>query len=110
MQYKSPQNKTEDADNNKLGSVLADYLKYKIEPQRKQWAVLSEIWDDIIPQKLKEHCEPAGLDGGVLAVKVDSQAYANEIRMISRDLINNIRNKTGILKIVKIRTLLRQGR
>ncbi|MFA5554755.1 MAG: DUF721 domain-containing protein [Phycisphaerae bacterium] len=110
MQYESLQNKTDDADNNKLGSALADYLKYKIEPKRKQWMVLSEIWGDVIPEKLKEYCEMGDLEGGVLTVKVDSQAYANEIRLISRDLMNNIRNKTGILKITKIRTELRQGR
>lgn len=47
-------------------------------------------WPEIVGHELAEHCEPAGLSGGVLTLRVTSAAWAAQLRYLSPELVDKV--------------------
>lgn len=93
----------------KLGSFLSEYLEKQVAPRQSQWQKITKAWDEAVPVSIARMCSIIGFDEGVLTIGVASQAYANEIRLITKELMEILNVNLGRNKIRKIRTILKQG-
>ncbi len=97
------------SDRAKLGSFLSEYLLKQVAPRQKQWSKIIQNWETAVPETIARMCSIEGLDDGVLTIGAASQVYANEIRLISNELIDILNVNLGNKKIKKIKTVLKQG-
>lgn len=54
-----------------------------------------EEWDQIVGEKVAEHCRPVSFEGGVLVVSASSSAWAAQMRAITPQLITTIEEHVG---------------
>ncbi len=70
-----------------LGGELARLARRPGWAERLGAARVEAAWDDIVGEELAAHCEPVRLAGKVLAVRVDSPAWATQLRYLTTQLI-----------------------
>ena len=69
-----------------LADVLSRYIRHQISPRRGQFASALEVWNDMVPERLRQHCKLAGISGDELKVIVDSPPYMYELRLLRGEL------------------------
>jgi predicted nucleic acid-binding Zn ribbon protein len=52
-------------------------------------------WGDAVGDAVAAHARPAGLRGTTLVVAVDSPAYATQLRLLGRQLLNRLAEFAG---------------
>jgi predicted nucleic acid-binding Zn ribbon protein len=65
-----------------LGVPLAMLMKRKIGKRVKQLSKLAEVWDEVLPQSIREHTALEGLNNGVLTVIVDSASHRFQLQTL----------------------------
>jgi predicted nucleic acid-binding Zn ribbon protein len=60
-------------------------------------------WDHIVGADLAAHCRPIRLDGGELTCVAESTAWATQIRLLSRQLLDRIAAELGPGVVTAIR-------
>lgn len=58
-----------------LGEPLAILMKHTLGKRVRQLSKLGEIWDDVVPDSLRDHTALESFRRGVLTVLVDSAAH-----------------------------------
>ncbi len=56
---------------------------------------LLRVWPEAVGPEIAAHAEPAGLRDGVLEVRTDSSAWANELRMRQPEILEGLRQQLG---------------
>jgi hypothetical protein len=74
----------------RLAEAIRQIMQQQIEPMVQKNGGISRIWNQILPDELKEHCRLEQITNGQLKVKVDSSAYLYSARLISRQLVEQI--------------------
>ena len=54
-----------------------------------------EEWDDIVGERIAQHCRPVSFEEGVLVVSASSSAWAAQLRMLTPQLITTIEERVG---------------
>jgi len=88
----------------RLGLCTKAYLDKQDARLQKNCSVV-DIWRQVLPITLYEHCRLAGIAGGVLRVVAEPGPYMHELRMASGELLEHLQNRcrgAGIKKIVVI--------
>jgi len=86
----------------KLGDVMQELLENRILPLQIKFSLINELWDQLIPAELRQHCRIAGISGRRLKVLADSPSFASELRWHSQSLLKEIEQqcpKVGIKDI-----------
>ena len=65
-----------------LGVPLAELMKRKLAKRVKQLNKLAEIWDEVLPQSIREHTALEGFKDGVLTVIVDSAPHRFQLQTL----------------------------
>ena len=65
-----------------LAQPLAVLMKYTLGKRVRQVGKLSEIWDDVIPQGIREHTALESFHRGVLTVIVDSAPHRFQLQIL----------------------------
>ncbi len=86
-----------------LGGLLRDFMDGQVGPRYSRFAPLAEVWKQLLPTGLAEHCEIVDLDKGLLTVAVDLAAYAYELRLCSDDLAEELQHRCPAARVRKIR-------
>ncbi len=85
----------------KLGTQIEFYLNEKRAGLKKN-ALVVDLWREILPVELQEHCTLAGISRGALLLEVDPGPYMHEMKIINTELLNEIQSccpSAGIKKI-----------
>ena len=92
---------------------LADALVKMMEPrhtgisQRYEAASqLSEVWAQLLPPEMVQHCRVVDLSAGQLTVEVDSPSYMYELRISSHQLVEHLRLRCPQAKLRAIKITL----
>lgn len=88
----------------RLGLCTKAYLDEQDARLQRNCSVV-DIWRQVLPTTLHEHCRLAGIAGGVLRVVAEPGPYMHEMRMVSGELLEHIQNRcrgAGIKKIVVV--------
>ena len=65
-----------------LGVPLALLMKRKLAKRVKQLSKLADIWDEVLPQSIREHTALEGFKDGVLTVIVDSAPHRFQLQTL----------------------------
>lgn len=60
-------------------------------------------WPELVGADVAAHCEPAGIDEGVLTVQCDSTAWATQLRLMRADILTTILRRYPEAQVSSIR-------
>ena len=87
-------------------SSIADsghkYLGFNLR-RLKQSAKIVDAWQELLPEEMADHCNIKKIEAGVIEVEVDSGPYLHEMRLMSNELIEHLRDICGRGKIKRIK-------
>jgi len=101
----SPQKKRPDRAV-KLGQIVTGIMDRRVVPQYNKTNSVALAWDSLVPAGLKQHCKLSELDSGTLKVLVDSPAYAYELQLCSKQLIEQFQKRSPAARINKIKVTI----
>jgi len=88
----------------RLGLSARSYLDGQDARLQKNCSVV-DVWRQVLPIVLYEHCRLVGISGGVLRVEAEPGPYMHEMRMVSGELLEHLQNRcrrAGVRKIVVV--------
>jgi hypothetical protein len=87
----------------RLGDVLASMMANKITPQQELFSRASDIFKNLLPAEIYEHCRIDSLYNGQLRVIVDSPAYMYQLQMYSSSILVELKRQCTKYRIKKIK-------
>ena len=100
------QNKHRPEASCRLGEVVQKLLDERISPRQAGYGAIAEVWEQILPKQLLDHCEIADVTGGKLTVKDDSPSYKYELHLCSKELLEELQLHCPKLRLRKIKFIL----
>jgi len=88
----------------RLGLCTKVYMDERDARLQRNCSVV-DIWRQVLPITLHEHCRLAGISGGVLRVVAEPGPYMHELRTASGELLEHLQNRcrgAGIKKIAVV--------
>lgn len=85
-------NKKEDPE--KLSNILSDLVTTRDWKKGIAEGTLFTKWREIVGNEIADHCEPITLFEGRLTIKAESTSWATQLRLITPDLLKNIRSRS----------------
>ena len=85
-----------------LGSLVGEYIKHRVLPLEGRGALAADAWSDLVPATLREHCTLDGISAGRLKVMVDSPVYLYQIKLCSRELLEQLQRQCPRAQIKNI--------
>lgn len=85
----------------RLGEEIQKYIHLHQKSLEKN-ALLMEVWENLIPPLLQEHCRPDRRRGNTLYIQADPGAYMHQMQLIAGELLERINEqlpRSGIQKI-----------
>ena len=86
--------------------MLGHLLEDKITPKQEQYRKLSEVWKELLPAEITEHCRIEGWGAGLLEAKVDSSSHMYEMQLCSSMLVEELQQRCPRLNIRQIKYVL----
>jgi len=94
----------------KLGNVINELLEKKISPLQGRLALITELWERLVPAELRQHCRIVGISGSLLNVLADSPSFASELRWYSQNILGEIKQQCPKARIKDIKCVIGQER
>ncbi|MBL7133272.1 MAG: DUF721 domain-containing protein [Phycisphaerae bacterium] len=67
-----------------IGEPLAVLMKHTLSKRFRQLSRLAAIWDQVVPEPIRDHTALEGFSGGVLTVVVDSAPHRFQLQTLLR--------------------------
>ena len=94
----------------KLGDVMSDVLKQSGIADRVAQANVFPDWSKLVGPQIAKVTEPLSVTPqGTLFVAVKTNAWMTELSLMEPDLLRRLNERTGRLRIKKIRWQIRRG-
>ena len=90
----------------RLGELLQKVMVERISPLQARFGELADVWSDVVPQELYEHCEIVDVLSGELKVSVDSSPYMYELRLCSAELLQELQRQCPRARLKRIKFVL----
>jgi hypothetical protein len=84
-----------------MGRSVQDYLAGANRTLRSAGQVL-DVWDQLVPTTLREHCTPVALERGRLRVEVDPGPYMHELQLAATELVMALKTRCPRVRLDKI--------
>lgn len=88
------EDRTKKEDPEKLSNILSDLVTTRDWKNGIAEGTLFTKWREIVGNEIADHCEPITLYEGKLTIKAESTSWATQLRLISPDLLKNIRSRS----------------
>ncbi|MFC1675870.1 DUF721 domain-containing protein [Planctomycetota bacterium] len=75
-----------------IGSLVGDILEKRLLPRQKQFGPIVEMWQQLLPEQLGQHCRLDSVHGGRLKVQVDSPSYLHELQICRDELLKQLQD------------------
>lgn len=87
-----------------LGHPITMLMKHTLAKRVKQLGALAEIWDDIIPDAIRDHTALESYNRGILTVMVDSAPHRFQLQnLLTGGFMKEIRNRfSGPLNKIRL--------
>ena len=87
----------------KLGDILTKLMDKRLSPRQAKFEAITELWQQLLPANLCQHCKIVDMSNAELKVSVDSPSYANELRWCSSELLEQLQQRCPRARIKKIK-------
>jgi predicted nucleic acid-binding Zn ribbon protein len=91
------------AEPSRLGELAGEIIEKRVLPQYSRFGTVIELWGQMLPQELVEHCRLEDINGGCLKVRVDSPSYLYELRMCGEQLVEQLQKHCPRARIKEIK-------
>jgi len=81
-------------DPEKLSNILNDLVTTRDWKKGIAEGTLFTKWREIVGNEIADHCEPITLFEGRLTIKAESTSWATQLRLITPELLKNIRSRS----------------
>ena len=81
-------------DPEKLSNILSDLVTTRDWKKGIAEGTLFTKWREIVGNEIADHCEPITLFEGRLTIKAESTSWAVQLRLITPELLKNIRSRS----------------
>lgn len=78
----------------KLSNILNDLVTTRDWKKGIAEGTLFTRWREIVGNEIADHCEPIALFEGRLTIKAESTSWATQLRLITPELLKNIRSRS----------------
>jgi hypothetical protein len=87
-----------------LSQPLSWFMKHTLAKRARQLGQLAKIWDDLIPETIRDHTALEKFQGGVLTVLVDSPAHRFQLQtLLMGGLLRELQSRfPGALNKVRV--------
>ncbi|HIJ72073.1 MAG TPA: DUF721 domain-containing protein [Planctomycetes bacterium] len=92
----------------RLGLNTRAYLDKQGALLRRNCAVV-DVWEEVLPTNLYEHCRLSGISGGVLRIETEPGPYMHQMSMVRDELLEHIQNRCRASGIKKIAIVAGRG-
>ncbi len=103
------QSKQSAAATTRLNNAAEELLSSRIYPRHRMFQAVTSAWQQLLPPELQRHCRIADISGGQLKVFADSPSYVHELRVISSELLIELRQQCPGIKLRSIKAVLGSG-
>jgi hypothetical protein len=86
-----------------LGQVAQQLMAERISPRQAKYSQLDEVWRELLPTELYQHCEIVDFSGGQLDVQVDSPSYVYELQLCSSELLAELQRQCPRVRLTRIK-------
>ncbi len=86
-----------------VGQVAKQFLGEQVEPKQAVYGAVIEVWNELLPAELAEHCRIADITGGQITVAVDSPSYRYELNLCSMDILKELQTQFPGSRLKKIK-------
>jgi predicted nucleic acid-binding Zn ribbon protein len=90
----------------RLGDTLDQLMDNRISPQQARFSAVAELWSQLLPADLCQHCKIADISAGQLKVLVDLPSYMHELRLCSSELLKEMQRQCPRAQIKKIKLVI----
>ena len=87
MKWKKPQKRKSEA---LLGEMLGEIMEKQISPKQGVYDIISQAWEQLLPEQLRQYCRIVDINAGRVKVLVDSPSYLHEFRLCSYQLLEEM--------------------
>ena len=87
----------------RLGDTVQQLMESRISPQQTRFAVIAELWSQLLPAELCRHYKLADISGGQLKVLVDSPSCLYELQLCSSGLLEEMQMQCPQVRVKKIK-------
>ncbi len=91
-----------------LGDVVRKIMDERISPRQAKFGSIAEIWSQLLPPELEQHCRLAEIASGQLKVVVDSPPHLRELRLCTSELLTELQRQCPQARIRDIRFTIGQ--
>ncbi len=88
------EDRTKKDDPEKLSNILNDLVVSRDWKKGIAEGTLFIKWPEIVGNEIADHCEPITLYEGKLTIRAESTSWATQLRLISPELLKNIRSRS----------------
>jgi hypothetical protein len=78
-------------------------LAERISPQQAKFSQIDEVWRELLPAELQQHCEIVDISGGQLNIQVDSPSYVYELQLCSSELLAELQQQCPRVRLTRIK-------
>lgn len=87
----------------RLGEAIEQLMAERISPRQAKFGPVAEVWEQLLPNELSEHCELIDISRGQLKVRVDSPSYRYELQLCSADLLAELQQQCPRARLTNIK-------
>ncbi len=87
----------------RIGQAVQQFLGEQVSPKQSVYAEVIDVWSEILPAELAEHCRITDITAGQITVAVDSPSYRYELNLCSAELLKELQMQCPGLRLKKIR-------
>ena len=90
----------------RIGDAAQKFFGEQVSPRQAKYGAVIEVWRQILPAELSQHCEIVEISGGQLTVQVDSPSYKYELRLCSSGLLRELQQQCPKARLTKIKFVI----
>jgi len=93
-----------------VGGLIAGVLdELGLSASLREWHAVS-VWDTVVGEQVSKHTQAYAVEKGVLAVRVDSHVWLQELQFLKPDIIGRLNRELGGEVITELRFVLARRR
>lgn len=89
-----------------IGKLATSYVEKRVIPDSERFEKVNEIWTDVVPEMLREHCDIEKITKAQMLVLVDSPSYANQLQLRIRQILDAFDDRAPRASIRSIRIVI----
>jgi hypothetical protein len=87
----------------RLGVILKEFIDNRIQPNQQIAESVAQMWEELLPVELAQHCEITGLSVGQLKILVNSPCYMYELSLCSSKLLAELQRRCPQARLKEIK-------